>query len=80
MAKTNLGRFFEDYTVGQVIEHAVPRTVSGGNGRSIMRFTLRVMLYIRRINSPKSVACLRRPSMIWRRSTWFLAKPFQMCR
>ncbi|HEY9037572.1 MAG TPA: MaoC family dehydratase [Roseovarius sp.] len=28
--KTNPGRFFEDYTVGQVIEHAVPRTVSGG--------------------------------------------------
>lgn len=30
MVKTNPGRFFEDYTVGQVIEHAVPRTVSGG--------------------------------------------------
>ena len=30
MAKTNAGRFFEDYSVGQVIEHAVPRTVSGG--------------------------------------------------
>lgn len=30
MAKTNPGRFFEDYRVGQVIEHAVPRTVSGG--------------------------------------------------
>lgn len=30
MAKTNPGRFFEDYTLGQVIEHAVPRTVSGG--------------------------------------------------
>ena len=28
--KTNAGRFFEDYTVGQVIHHAVPRTVSGG--------------------------------------------------
>ncbi len=28
--KTNPGRFFEDYRVGQVIEHAVPRTVSGG--------------------------------------------------
>jgi acyl dehydratase len=28
--KTNPGRFFEDYTVGDVIEHAVPRTVSGG--------------------------------------------------
>ncbi|WP_417206437.1 MaoC family dehydratase [Antarctobacter sp.] len=30
MAKTNPGRFFEDYTVGEVIDHAVPRTVSGG--------------------------------------------------
>ena len=28
--KTNPGRFFEDYRVGDVIEHAVPRTVSGG--------------------------------------------------
>ena len=28
--KTNPGRFFEDYAVGQVIDHAVPRTVSGG--------------------------------------------------
>ena len=30
MAKTNPGNFFEDYTLGQRIEHAVPRTVSGG--------------------------------------------------
>jgi 2-methylfumaryl-CoA hydratase len=30
MAKTNSGRFFEDYSIGQVIDHAVPRTVSGG--------------------------------------------------
>ena len=30
MAKTNPGRFFEDYTVGETIRHAVPRTVSGG--------------------------------------------------
>jgi 2-methylfumaryl-CoA hydratase len=30
MNKTNPGRFFEDYSVGQVIRHAVPRTVSGG--------------------------------------------------
>ncbi|EBA08118.1 MaoC family dehydratase [Sagittula stellata] len=30
MQKTNPGRFFEDYKVGQVIDHAVPRTVSGG--------------------------------------------------
>ena len=29
-AKTNPGRFFEDYTLGEVIHHAVPRTVSGG--------------------------------------------------
>lgn len=30
MSKTNQGRFFEDYRLGQVIAHAVPRTVSGG--------------------------------------------------
>ncbi|WP_317056271.1 MaoC family dehydratase [Roseovarius rhodophyticola] len=30
MVKTNPGRFFEDYTVGETIHHAVPRTVSGG--------------------------------------------------
>ncbi|MEL6172653.1 MAG: MaoC family dehydratase [Pseudomonadota bacterium] len=30
MAKTNSGRFFEDYSVGETIHHAVPRTVSGG--------------------------------------------------
>jgi len=30
MSKTNAGRFFEDYTLGEVIAHAVPRTISGG--------------------------------------------------
>ncbi len=30
MAKTNPGRFFEDYSVGQVLTHAVPRTVTDG--------------------------------------------------
>jgi 2-methylfumaryl-CoA hydratase len=30
MVKTNPGRFFEDYRIGEVITHAVPRTVSGG--------------------------------------------------
>ncbi|MBV7377701.1 MaoC family dehydratase [Maritimibacter dapengensis] len=30
MTKTNSGRFFEDYRIGEVIRHAVPRTVSGG--------------------------------------------------
>lgn len=28
--KTNSGRFFEDYTVGETIKHAVPRTLAGG--------------------------------------------------
>jgi 2-methylfumaryl-CoA hydratase len=30
MAKTNSGNFFEDYSIGQEICHAVPRTISGG--------------------------------------------------
>jgi 2-methylfumaryl-CoA hydratase len=28
--KTNPGRFFEDYTLGEVIRHAVPRTIGAG--------------------------------------------------
>ncbi len=30
MRKTDPGRFFEDYRLGDVITHAVPRTISGG--------------------------------------------------
>ncbi len=30
MDKTGSGRFFEDYRLGEVIAHAVPRTISGG--------------------------------------------------
>ena len=30
MTKTNAGRFFEDYAIGQVIRHAVPRTLAEG--------------------------------------------------
>jgi 2-methylfumaryl-CoA hydratase len=30
MTKTNAGRFFEDYAVGDVITHAVPRTITMG--------------------------------------------------
>ncbi|MFW6775351.1 MaoC family dehydratase [Nocardioides sp. CPCC 205120] len=31
MPKTNPGNFFEDFTVGQVIEHATPRTITEGD-------------------------------------------------
>lgn len=31
MSKTDSGRFFEDYSVGQVIQHATPRTVTDGD-------------------------------------------------
>jgi len=31
MSKTNPGNFFEDFRVGQVIEHATPRTVTDGD-------------------------------------------------
>ena len=30
MSKTNQGYFFEDYHVGQVIQHATPRTLHDG--------------------------------------------------
>ncbi|MEX0429364.1 MaoC family dehydratase [Nocardioides sp. DS6] len=31
MSKTNAGHYFEDFTVGQVLEHATPRTVTEGD-------------------------------------------------
>lgn len=31
MTKTNPGNFFEDFSVGQVIEHATPRTITDGD-------------------------------------------------
>ncbi|MCO8127319.1 MaoC family dehydratase [Acidimicrobiia bacterium EGI L10123] len=31
MSKTNPGNFFEDFRIGQVIEHATPRTVTSGD-------------------------------------------------
>ncbi len=31
MTKTNPGNFFEDFTLGQMIEHATPRTVTSGD-------------------------------------------------
>ncbi len=31
MTKTNPGNYFEDFTVGQVIEHATPRTITEGD-------------------------------------------------
>lgn len=31
MTKTNAGNFFEDFSIGQVIEHATPRTVTEGD-------------------------------------------------
>ncbi|WP_422041426.1 MaoC family dehydratase [Roseibium sp.] len=31
MSKTNRGNFFEDFEIGQVIRHATPRTVTGGD-------------------------------------------------
>ena len=30
-SKTNPGNFFEDFTLGQVIEHATPRTLTEGD-------------------------------------------------
>ena len=31
MTKTNPGNFFEDYRVGQVLNHATPRTLNEGD-------------------------------------------------
>ena len=35
MAKTNPGRFFEDYSIGQVIEHALLRLGKEEDGETV---------------------------------------------
>jgi 2-methylfumaryl-CoA hydratase len=50
MAKTNPGNFFEDFRVGQVIDHATPRTVTEGDR------ALYTSLYPTRFAVPSSAA------------------------
>ena len=50
MSKTNPGNFFEDFAVGQVIEHATPRTVTEGD-RAVYQ-----SLYPTRFAIPSSAA------------------------
>ena len=55
--KTNAGNFFEDFTVGQVIEHATPRTITEGD-RALYgaiyptRFAVAVVGGVRRVGRP----------------------------
>ena len=74
MAKTNPGRFFEEYSVGEIIRHAVPRTVSGGSARSIMRSIRRAMRCIHRTHLRRPVACPPRRLTIGRVFIWCSAK------
>lgn len=48
MSKTNPGNFFEDFTIGQVIRHATPRTVTEGDR------ALYTALYPSRFSIPSS--------------------------
>ena len=61
-AKTNTGRFFEDYSVGDVLTHAVPRALSGGE-RALYTalYPARHALFLRTV--------LHRPAG-WRRLRW----------
>ena len=68
MSKTNPGNFFEDFSVGQVIEHATPRTVTEGD-RALYgalyptRFAVPVLRGLRRRRS----ASTRPRSRTWSR-------------
>jgi len=79
MTKTNPGRFFEDYSIGQVIDHAVPRTVSGGE-RALYHalYPARHVLYSSD-EFARGCGLAKSPIEIWRHSMWFSGKPFLMC-
>ena len=55
MDKTNRGRFFEDYSVGQVIDHAVPRTI--GQGERALYHALYPARHAIYSSDPFAVAC-----------------------
>ena len=50
MTKSNTGRFFEDYALGMVIDHAVPRTIRIRRARTLSRT----------LSSPQSALFIRR--------------------
>jgi 2-methylfumaryl-CoA hydratase len=56
--KTNPGRFFEDYRVGEVIVHAVPRTLSGGERAMYHALYPARGAIFRRMSLPAPVGCL----------------------
>jgi hypothetical protein len=74
MTKTNPGRFFEDYSIGQVIDHAVHVPFQVGNARSIMRYILRAMPCILLMNLRAGVVLRNLRLMIWRHSMWCSGK------
>lgn len=51
MTKTNPGRFFEDYRIGQLIRHATPAPSPKASVRCITRCIRRGMRCIPRTNS-----------------------------
>ncbi len=62
MAKTNPGRFFEDYKLGDVIDHAVPRTVAEGERALYHALYLPVMRFTPRTSLPGPAGWKARPS------------------
>jgi hypothetical protein len=78
--KTNPGRFFEDYSVGDVIEHAVPRTVSGGERALYHALYPRATRSIPPTNSPAPAVCRKVRSTIWPRFTSSSANRCRMSR
>jgi len=78
MTKTNAGRFFEDYSIGQVIDHAVPRTVSDGE-RALYHalYPARHALYSSD-EFARGVVLRNLLLMIWWYFMWCLAKLFPM--
>jgi 2-methylfumaryl-CoA hydratase len=76
--KTNPGRFFEDYQLGETIAHAVPRTVSGGE-RALYHalYPVRSALYS---SDEFARACGLAAATILPPSTWSSARPSRTSR
>lgn len=76
MTKTNPGNFFEDFELGQVIEHATPRTVTDGD-RGVYG-----AIYPTRFALPSSGSSPRSPASTgrrWRNSSVFTLRSARPC-
>ena len=64
MSKTNPGRYFEDFRLGEVLAHATPRTLTAGMSPSIPPSMARALPSLAPIALPRVAALAKALSIL----------------